>query len=116
MSVLESVKLSYPKYKVVGIFQPHTISRSIVLKDAFKKALSCFDKTYIMRIFTSVRENVNIEKEKNLFEEWGFSVLSKEEVTQIKIEDNTVYLFIGAGDIDMVFRDFIEFKNIPLNQ
>ncbi len=116
MSVLESVKLSYPKYKVVGIFQPHTISRSIVLKDAFKKALSCFDKTYIMRIFTSVRENVNIEKEKNLFEEWGFYVLSKEEVIQLKIEDNTVYLFIGAGDIDMVFHDFIEFKNISLNQ
>lgn len=115
-SVLESMRLTYPRYRIVGIFQPHTISRSVSLKDSFKDALSGFDRMLVMRIFTSVREDINIAKEKDLFEEWGFPVLGREDIIHMKTEKNNVYVFMGAGDIDTVFHAFAEYQNISLNQ
>ncbi len=109
-SVYESVRQMYPNKQICCIFQPHTISRSVALEEQFKTALSLFDIVYIMKIFTSVRENVNLLKEKSIFEFWNFPVLKKEEILNLKIEPDIVYLFLGAGDIDETFNLFVKNK------
>lgn len=114
-SVYESIRLMYPTKKIICIFQPHTISRSITLREDFKEVLSLFDKTYVINIFTSVRESINREKEKEIFRYWGYPVLSNEEIKQLKKDAGIVYAFLGAGDIDTVFTTFANSeKNVEI--
>lgn len=102
--VYKSLKLMYPDYEMVCIFQPHTISRSLSLESDFKKSLDLFDTTYVMRTFTSVREEMNIRVEKEIFDYWGYSILSKKDILRLNLKPNTVYVFLGAGDIDGVYK------------
>lgn len=116
-SVYESIRLMYPSKKIICIFQPHTVSRSISLSKDFKKALSLFDKTYVMNIFTSVRESVNREKEQEIFRCWGYPILNTEGIKNLKKDADIVYAFLGAGDIDNAFTAFVNCEKngeIPL--
>ncbi|MBE6137341.1 MAG: hypothetical protein E7176_02985 [Erysipelotrichaceae bacterium] len=107
-SVYESIKLKYPNKKIICIFQPHTISRTISLKSEFKSALKLFDSCYLLSIFTSIREGLNQTIENEVYEFWGYTCISKLDAININLEPNTVYLYAGAGDIDGVF---LEIKN-----
>lgn len=102
--VYRSLKLMYPQYEIVCFFQPHTISRSLKLEEEFKKSLDLFDITYVMRTFTSVREEMNIKIEKEIFDYWGYPLLLKKDILHFKLKANTVYVFLGAGDVDGVFK------------
>lgn len=104
-SVYESVKLLYPMKKIVCIFQPHTITRSVALMEEFKDALKVFDETYILSIFTSVRENRNREVEDYIYSYWKYPLVSKERIIEMEKNKNMIYLLLGAGDIDTVFYD-----------
>ncbi|MBQ9124656.1 MAG: hypothetical protein IJY14_03090 [Acholeplasmatales bacterium] len=100
--VHDTLRLKYPNYKINCIFEPHTLSRSIGLKDEFKKALSLFDDVYLLPIFTSVREIKNIALENQIYEYWGYKRINESFIKRI-INDNQIYAFLGAGDINEVF-------------
>lgn len=104
----EAVRLKYPNKKIIAIFQPHTISRTARLLDKFKYSLSNFDDVYLLPIFTSVRESVNLNKEKELYDYLGYKKSSFKAIEELKKNDNYVYLFIGAGDI---YNLFLKIKN-----
>ena len=94
-------------YKIKCFFQPHTISRSEALALEFKRALGKFDEVFIIRTFTSVREEANFIKEDKIYKFWGYKVINLEDIS-IKKFTNTIYLFLGAGDIDLTFEKLVK--------
>lgn len=96
--VYNTLKEIYQNKKIIAVFQPHTISRSIALKKEFKMALDLFDHAYLVKTFTSARENSDDVMENEIFNYWGYKVLSINEISNILSNEN-VYIFLGAGDI-----------------
>lgn len=106
-SVYETLKIMYPNYKIKCFFQPHTISRSEALALEFKRALGKFDEVFIIRTFTSVREEADLIKEAKIYKLWDYKVINLEDIS-IKKFTNTIYLFLGAGDIDLTFEKLVK--------
>ena len=106
-SVYETLKIMYPNYKIKCFFQPHTISRSEALALEFKRALGKFDDVFIIRTFTSVREEADLIKEAKIYKLWDYKVINLEDIS-IKKFTNTIYLFLGAGDIDLTFEKLVK--------
>lgn len=103
----EAIRLKYPNKRVIAIFEPHTISRTKMLIDKFKYALSNFDDVYLLPIFTSVRENIDLNTENKLYEYLGYKRSSYKEILNLKY-NNCVYLFIGAGNIYNLFLKVVK--------
>lgn len=109
-SVYESIKLRYPNFELVCVFQPHTITRTVKFKETFKMSLDLFDRCYLLGIFTSVREGMNQVVEDEIYKFWNYKVLTKDEAKMLPLSPKTVYLFLGAGDIDRVYNELVNSK------
>lgn len=98
-ALLNTVKKTYPEYKINAIFEPHTYSRTLKLKKDFKKVFLKFDKVYFMNVFTSKREPFNIYKEllvKKIYRNFkNFEIQCINEISQDKKE---IWIFLGAGN------------------
>ena len=57
-ATIKAARVRFPKRKIVVIFQPHTYSRTQAFIPDFASSLGLADKTYILPIFPSARENV----------------------------------------------------------
>lgn len=53
---LTAVKNAYPNKNIVCLFQPHTLSRTVALKNEFSQAFKSAEKVIFLPIFTSKRE------------------------------------------------------------
>lgn len=98
LCVYNTLKEIYKNKKIIAVFQPHTISRSIALKKEFKIALDLFDDAYLVKTFTSARENSNKKIEDEIFNYWGYNILSINEISNVLSNEN-IYIILGAGDI-----------------
>lgn len=96
--VYDALRIKYQEKKIIAIFQPHTISRSIMLKKEFKEALELFDYVYLIKTFSSVRENYNQKIEDDIFHYWGYEKISINDIKNI-INSHDVFAILGAGDI-----------------
>ncbi|MDO8610375.1 MAG: UDP-N-acetylmuramate--L-alanine ligase [bacterium] len=56
-ATIDAARQHFPNKKIIIIFQPHTFSRTKALLYEFEESLSLADKTYILPIFASAREN-----------------------------------------------------------
>lgn len=117
---IEALSDCYANKRVIAIFQPHTYSRTKYLLPDFVSALSRFDKTVIYKTYAA-REKYDADGDgKRLYEQIAKvkkEVFYAEEVKSLKEavyekkeerEKETVYLFIGAGDIYSVAKILIE--------
>lgn len=96
-ALLESIRLTYPDYKINTIFQPHTYERTLYFKKEFIKVLSKFDNVYIMDVFTSKREQKNNKLQKKIDKAFNkFSRIDNLDKDLIGSENN-VWIFLGAG-------------------
>ena len=97
-ALYDSITQLYKERKYIIIFQPHTYSRTIKLKNDFIKSLSLFDEVYIYKTFTS-REKYNIKLENkvnSIFK--NFKEFNEQElIIKIKEQQNYVFCFVGAG-------------------
>ncbi|MCM3569635.1 UDP-N-acetylmuramate--L-alanine ligase [Neobacillus mesonae] len=99
-ATIDSAKQKYPDKEIIAVFQPHTFTRTQAFLEDFAEALSLADKTYLCEIFGSARENHGKLSIKDLQEKVPFSEILKEENTSVlKQHDQSVILFMGAGDI-----------------
>jgi UDP-N-acetylmuramate--alanine ligase len=55
-AVISGAKAKFPHRKLIVLFQPHTFSRTEMLKEEFVTALSLADTSIIIPIFASARE------------------------------------------------------------
>lgn len=111
IATLDAARQKYPSKEIVAIFQPHTFTRTIALLDEFAQALNEADSVYLAQIYGSAREVDKGEvKVEDLAEKISkpAKVVTVENVSPLLNHDNAVYVFMGAGDIQLYERSFEE--------
>lgn len=107
---LKGLRERYPKEHIICIFQPHTYSRTKALFTDFMRSFSDSDEVLITDIYTSSREVPDVtisskmfvdalarqQKEVQYLPSLGDVV---EYVEKRRLRENTVLIFMGAGDI-----------------
>lgn len=111
IATLDAARQKYPAKEIVAIFQPHTFTRTIALLDEFAGALNEADAVYLAQIYGSAREvdngEVSVEDLAAKIEKPA-QVVSVENVSPLLNHKNAVYVFMGAGDIQLYERSFEE--------
>ena len=98
-ALIEAILEKYEK-EIIIIFQPHTYSRTLALKEDFRKCFEKAKKLYIMNTFIS-RERYDQNKEREVRKVFSFFDDYDEKVyLSLKKETNKVILFLGAGTVD----------------
>lgn len=111
VATLDAARQKYPNKEIVAIFQPHTFTRTIALLAEFASALDEADAVYLAQIYGSAREVDNGEvKIEDLADKLNkpTQVITVENVSPLLDHENAVYVFMGAGDIQMYERSFEE--------
>jgi UDP-N-acetylmuramate--alanine ligase len=99
-ATLDAARQKYPDKQIVAVFQPHTFTRTQAFLDDFAESLRKADKTYLCEIFGSARENHGQLSIKDLQEKIeGSEILPEEDTSILKQHENSVIIFMGAGDI-----------------
>ena len=111
VATLDAARQKYPSKEIVAVFQPHTFTRTIALLDEFANALNQADSVYLAPIYGSAREvdhgDVKVEDLAIKINK-SAKVISLDNVSPLLDHDNAVYVFMGAGDIQMYERSFEE--------
>ncbi|MGX7109249.1 UDP-N-acetylmuramate--L-alanine ligase [Facklamia miroungae] len=107
-ATIDAAQQKYPDRRVVAIFQPHTFSRTVALLTEFAEALSIADHVHLVDIFTSAREQSGDVKIEDLAEMINdkVEIISQDHLSPLMDYKNEVLLFMGAGDIDHLARQF----------
>ncbi|MGJ7920394.1 UDP-N-acetylmuramate--L-alanine ligase [Neobacillus sp. LXY-4] len=99
-ATLDAANQKYPDRDIVAVFQPHTFSRTQTFLDEFAQSLNLADKVYLCDIFGSARENhgkLTIEDLQAKIP--GAELLNEKETNLLRKHENSVIIFMGAGDI-----------------
>lgn len=107
-ATIDAAKQKYPNREVVAIFQPHTFSRTVALLHEFAEALNLADEVYLVDIFNSAREavgDITIQDLADLIND-EVEIISNEHLSPLMKYQDAVILFMGAGDIDQIARQF----------
>ncbi|MED1203164.1 UDP-N-acetylmuramate--L-alanine ligase [Heyndrickxia acidicola] len=99
-ATIDSARQKYAGRKIVAVFQPHTFTRTQTFLNEFAQTLSEADEVFLCEIFGSARENhgkLSIEDLQGKIE--NAHILSEEDTSPLLALDNSVILFMGAGDI-----------------
>lgn len=107
-ATIDAAKQRYPNREIVAIFQPHTFSRTVAMLNEFAESLSLADKVYLVEIFNSAREangEVTIEDLAKLIHQ-NVEIISTDHLSPLMEYKDAVFLFMGAGDIDELSRQF----------
>ncbi|EWG10569.1 UDP-N-acetylmuramate--L-alanine ligase [Cytobacillus firmus] len=99
-ATVEAARQKYPEKEVVAVFQPHTFTRTQAFLEDFASSLNMADKVYLCEIFGSARENhgkltINDLKDKIP----NAQILNEEETAILRNHEESVIMFMGAGDI-----------------
>jgi UDP-N-acetylmuramate--alanine ligase len=99
-ATIEATKQKYPTHNVVAIFQPHTFTRTKTFLNEFAESLKKADFVYLCDIFGSAREQagtLTINDLQDLIP--NAKLMTEESIAVLKNHENSVLLFMGAGDI-----------------
>ncbi|WP_180384883.1 UDP-N-acetylmuramate--L-alanine ligase [Streptococcus mutans] len=111
IATLDAARQKYPSKEIVAIFQPHTFTRTIALLDEFAQALNEADSVYLAQIYGSAREvdhgDVKVEDLADKIVKPA-KVITVDNVSPLLDHHNAVYVFMGAGDIQLYERSFEE--------
>ncbi|KXT75548.1 UDP-N-acetylmuramate--L-alanine ligase [Streptococcus sp. DD12] len=111
IATLDAARQKYPSKEIVAVFQPHTFTRTIALLDEFAEALNQADAVYLAQIYGSAREvdhgDVKVEDlAKKVVK--PAKVVTVDNVSPLLDHEDAVYVFMGAGDIQLYERSFEE--------
>jgi UDP-N-acetylmuramate--alanine ligase len=99
-ATIDAAKQKYPDRQIVAVFQPHTFTRTQAFLNDFAESLRLADKAYLCEIFGSAREKhgkLSIEDLQDKVP--GSEILSEDNTSVLKENENSVIIFMGAGDI-----------------
>ncbi len=118
-ATLETARERFKDRRIIVIFQPHTFSRTISLKEQFVESLSIADKIFLAPIFASAREKADthsissadlvISAKAKAYEHF-YAYESKEDLLEQLAEymdKNDVIFTMGAGDVYKLRDDII---------
>jgi len=98
----DSAHQKYPDKKIIAVFLPNTYSRTEALFDDFVKALSYYDKAYLMDISCdreSSEDYPNINSEMIVKKIKNSEMISLETIDKLKDYENTVLCFMSCAYI-----------------
>jgi UDP-N-acetylmuramate--alanine ligase len=99
-ATVEAARQKYPEREIVVVFQPHTFTRTQTFLDHFAESLNLADQVYLCEIFGSARENHGQLSIMDLQAKIpGAIILNEESTIELKKHENSVIIFMGAGDI-----------------
>ena len=114
-ALIEATKQKYKDKKIIGIFEPHTFSRTKEFYKEISEELNKIDYAYIMDIYKSrekqedykdITSNLIIDKLKN------GEHIKKEEINKLLKHHNSVLLFMSPNDLTNLESIYIEkYKN-----
>ncbi|MFJ8262483.1 UDP-N-acetylmuramate--L-alanine ligase [Rummeliibacillus sp. NPDC094406] len=113
-ATIQSARQKYPDRELVAIFQPHTFTRTQAFLQNFANSLSQSDCVYLCDIFGSAREKagaLSINDLADLIEDCN--LLTMDCIPELLEHKNSVFLFMGAGDIHKfqeAFEDLLKEK------
>lgn len=107
---LQALRLQYPTKKILGIFQPHTYSRTKILFEEFSSSFKAIDTVILTDIYASLREEkdetVSIELLAKKIIEQGKNVVYMPTIADVvkyinekRFRSDTIIVTLGAGDI-----------------
>lgn len=96
VSTIEAARSKFSGYKIIVLFQPHTYSRTNAMPTEFLSALNQSDAHFLIKTFSSEREQIKGE-----ISELGTFYTPEEVCKKLALEDTSksVILTLGAGDI-----------------
>lgn len=100
VATIDSARRKYPDKQIIAVFQPHTFTRTKTFLNDFSESLSLADRVYLCDIFGSLRENegnLTIHDLQSLIQ--GSMILDMSTIDTLKQYDDSVLIFMGAGDI-----------------
>ena len=114
-NVTSEIKKSYPKTKLITVFQPHRFSRVISLKKEFSKCFSCVDAVMVSEVYSAgekkpkkfILDNLihNISEKSKIYSQYF-----KNNDSVLKLLDhyngNIIVLFVGAGTVTKWAHEF----------
>ena len=112
-STINAIRQKYPDKKIIGIFQPHTYTRTKEFAEDLAKVFSTIDEAYIMDIhparekqedYPDITKDIIISKLKN-----GHP-LTIGEASTLNVYDNAVFIFMSPNDINKLEDDLIKLK------
>ena len=99
-ATIQAARQKHPDREIVAVFQPHTFTRTSRFLDEFAETLSKADKVYLCDIFGSAREDKGTLTIDDLAEKInGADVIKEDNLSLLKMHQNGVLIFMGAGDI-----------------
>lgn len=107
-ATVEAARQKFPDREIVAIFQPHTFTRTQTFLEEFASSLSKADYVYLCDIFGSARENkgeLSIADLQSKIQD--ADLITEENTSVLKKHENSVLIFMGAGDIQK-FQDAYE--------
>ncbi|SHN62243.1 UDP-N-acetylmuramate--L-alanine ligase [Fervidobacterium gondwanense] len=98
--ILKTAKEIYPDRKIVVVFQPHRYTRLKREAERFRDVLKDADEIYITEVYGAF-ESKNGVSARKIVEGIPKAVFVEklEQLKEIRFDSNSVYMFVGAGDI-----------------
>ncbi len=108
--LIETAREVFKKKRIVAVFQPHRYTRLMRENGKFARALSKADFVYVTDVYGAFEERIDVDSSTVVENLKRFGKFSKkiDKVEDIELVQDSVYLFIGAGDINVMSREFIE--------
>ena len=102
-SIVDSVKIMYPKKSNLVIFQPHLFSRTKDFMIEFARALEKFDKIFLLNIYPAREKPIpgidSTELLKIIKNDNKKIINDADLIENLEIDDSDIIITLGAGDI-----------------
>ncbi len=113
-TTLSSIRQKQPK-RLVMLFQPHTFTRTVTLKDDFIEVLKQADLLYIADIYAAREKDTGVIHSRDLVEQIPGAVYTpalSDAVTQLKstLREGDIFVTVGAGDVYKAGEALLEDK------
>ncbi|WP_077327568.1 UDP-N-acetylmuramate--L-alanine ligase [Virgibacillus siamensis] len=115
-ATIDSARKKYPGKSITAIFQPHTFSRTKTFLQEFADSLSNADNVYLCDIFGSAREDsgkLTIHDLQERIE--GSAILELSSTELLRENEDSVLIFMGAGDIQKFQQAYEEQLSLSEN-
>ena len=110
-ALIEATKQKYKDKKIIGIFEPHTYSRTKEFYKEISNELNKIDYSYVMNIYPSREKQKDYEGITSdlIIDELKKSEhLKKEEINKLLKHHNSVLLFMSPNDLTKFENTYIE--------
>ncbi len=102
-NLISAVKEKYNNRQIITLFQPHTCTRVKTFFSEYERILNSSNEYYYFDIFTSAREKYEYIEEF----ETNSHRLKNNDIDFLLDLDNSVILFVGAGDVSKYLVEYI---------